>query len=136
MKITIFLLSLILVSLSKPVYDLKKSYVINLTPLNYNDQVTKYRQNTNYVSVVQFYKYSGTNDLIFQMASHSHSQLTWINGRISLEEFLELVLLIVMNIPHYARKRESPNILHLKSSLQTLSPSSFSKYFYLHHRIN
>lgn len=65
MKITIFLLSLILVSLSKPVYDLKKSYVINLTPLNYNDQVTKYRQNTNYVSVVQFYKYSGTNDLIF-----------------------------------------------------------------------
>lgn len=65
MKITIFFLSLILVCLSKPVYDLKKSYVINLTPLNYNDQVTKYRQNTNYVSVVQFYKYAGTREIIF-----------------------------------------------------------------------
>lgn len=65
MKIVIFFLSLILISLSKPVYDLKKSYVINLTPLNYNDQITKYRQNTNYVSVVQFYKYSGKNKLIF-----------------------------------------------------------------------
>jgi len=65
MKITIFLLSLILVSLSKPVYDLKKSYVINLTPLNYNDQVTKYRQNTNYVSVVQFYKYADGKSLSF-----------------------------------------------------------------------
>lgn len=63
MKIIVFFLSLILVSLSKPVYDLKKSYIINLTPLNYNDQITKYRQNTNYVSVVQFYKYSGNNIL-------------------------------------------------------------------------
>lgn len=43
-------------ALSKPIYDFKKSYVINLTPLNYADQVTKYRQNTNYVSIVQFYK--------------------------------------------------------------------------------
>lgn len=59
MKITIFLFFLIMVSLAKPIYDFKKSYVINLTPLNYADQVSKYRQNTNYVSVVQFYKHSG-----------------------------------------------------------------------------
>lgn len=60
MKITILLVLLIGLALAKPVYDLKKSYVANLTPLNYNDQVSKYRQNTHYVSVVQFYKYSGT----------------------------------------------------------------------------
>lgn len=59
MKITIFLFVLIVVSLGKPIYDFKKSYVINLTPVNYADQVSKYRQNTNYVSVVQFYKHSG-----------------------------------------------------------------------------
>lgn len=46
-------------SISKPIYDFKKSYVLNLTPINYADQVTKYRQNTNYVSVVQFYKSTG-----------------------------------------------------------------------------
>lgn len=59
MKILILLLCVLAVSLAKPIYDHKKSYVINLTPLNYADQVTKYRQNTNYVSVVQFYKSTG-----------------------------------------------------------------------------
>lgn len=59
MKSAIAILILVSVSLSKPIYDLKKSYVINLTPINYADQVTKYRQNTNYVSVVQFYKAAG-----------------------------------------------------------------------------
>lgn len=59
MKITIVILCLVVMSLAKPIYDFKKSYVMNLTPLNFADQVSKYRQNTNYVSVVQFYKHSG-----------------------------------------------------------------------------
>lgn len=59
MKITIFLLILVGVALSKPIYNFKTSYITNLTPLNFNDQVSKYRQNTHYVSVVQFYKHSG-----------------------------------------------------------------------------
>lgn len=64
MKIPLVLLSLIVLSLGKSIYDHKKSYVINLTPLNYADQVTKYRQNTNYVSVVQFYKTNGKYEVI------------------------------------------------------------------------
>lgn len=64
MKSAIAILILVSVSLSKPIYDLKKSYVINLTPINYADQVTKYRQNTNYVSVVQFYKAGGISSSI------------------------------------------------------------------------
>lgn len=38
---------------------------MNLTPLNFADQVSKYRQNTNYVSVVQFYKHSDGKSLAF-----------------------------------------------------------------------
>lgn len=44
---------------SKPIYDHKKSYVNQLTTLNFKDQLEKIRQNTNYVSIVHFYKYSG-----------------------------------------------------------------------------
>jgi hypothetical protein len=44
---------------SKPVYNHKTSYVTQLTNFNFKDQVTKIRQNTNYVSVVQFYKFDG-----------------------------------------------------------------------------
>lgn len=58
MKTTIILVLLLSVVLAKPIYDFKKSYITNLTPFNFNDQVYKYRQNTHYVSVVQFYKYS------------------------------------------------------------------------------
>lgn len=50
--------------LGKPVYDFKKSYVTQLTNFNFKDQVTKIRQNTNYVAVVQFYKYNGTPSLM------------------------------------------------------------------------
>ena len=44
---------------AKPIYDFKTSYVTQLTNFNFKDQVTKIRQNTNYVAVVQFYKYNG-----------------------------------------------------------------------------
>lgn len=50
---------MLVVSLHKPIYNFKTSYVLQLNPLNFGDQVAKYRQNTHYVSVVHFYKASG-----------------------------------------------------------------------------
>lgn len=59
MKKTILILSLLALSLSKPIYNFKTSFLTNLTPLNFADQVSKYRQNTHYVSVVHFFQSSG-----------------------------------------------------------------------------
>lgn len=50
-------LALVGLALSKPIYNFKTSYVTQLTDFNFKDQVTKIRQNTNYVALVQFYKY-------------------------------------------------------------------------------
>ena len=50
---------LAIITHSKPVYDYHNSYITQLTQINFKDQVTKIRQNTNYVSVVHFYKYNG-----------------------------------------------------------------------------
>lgn len=60
-KSIIFLvvLGLLSLSLAKPIYNFKTSYVAQLTNFNFKDQVTKIRQNTNYVAVVHFYKYNG-----------------------------------------------------------------------------
>jgi|GWRWMinimDraft_6_1066014.scaffolds.fasta_scaffold53700_1 type II secretory pathway component PulC len=55
----LLLISLQIASYAKPIYDFKTSYVTQLTNFNFKDQVTKIRQNTNYVAVVQFYKYNG-----------------------------------------------------------------------------
>lgn len=52
-----------LLAMGKTVYDFKTSYVTTLTDFNFKDQVTKIRQNTNYVSIVQFYKYNGNTAL-------------------------------------------------------------------------
>ena len=57
--ILVLVLSLIQLAHTKPVYDFKTSYLTQLTDFNFKDQVTKIRQNTNYVAVVQFYKYNG-----------------------------------------------------------------------------
>lgn len=76
----LFLLGL-LVS-SKPVYDFKTSYVTQLTDFNFKDQVTKIRQNTNYVAIVQFYKYDG-KDLSIQMGNLKASLNSSTNGFIS-----------------------------------------------------
>ena len=54
------MLVLVGLAVTKPVYDFKTSYVTQLTDFNFKDQVTKIRQNTNYVAIVQFYKYDGT----------------------------------------------------------------------------
>lgn len=68
----IFLVVLVILSIwtvnSKAIYDFKKSYVNQLTNFNFKDQVEKIRQNTNYVSIVHFYKYSGTSKFIRKMA--------------------------------------------------------------------
>ncbi len=79
----LFLLGL-LVS-SKPVYDFKTSYVTQLTDFNFKDQVTKIRQNTNYVAIVQFYKYDG-KDLPIQMGNPKASLNSSTNGFISTTE--------------------------------------------------
>jgi hypothetical protein len=50
---------LIATVLTKPIYDFSKSYVTQLTNFNFNDQINKIRQTTNYVSIVHFYKYNG-----------------------------------------------------------------------------
>jgi len=58
----IFLVVFVILSIwtanSKAIYDFKKSYVNQLTNFNFKDQVEKIRQNTNYVAIVHFYKYS------------------------------------------------------------------------------
>jgi hypothetical protein len=56
--LVIVALTLLLVD-SKPIYDFKTSYITQLTYINFKDQVSKIRQNTNYVSIVHYYKYSG-----------------------------------------------------------------------------
>jgi len=42
---------------AKAIYDFKTSYITTLTSFNFKDQVTKIRQNTNYVAIVHYYKH-------------------------------------------------------------------------------
>ena len=53
------LATLVAVTVAKPVYNFKTSYVTQLTDFNFKDQITKIRQNTNYVAIVHFYKFGG-----------------------------------------------------------------------------
>lgn len=55
----LLLLACSVLAAGKAIYDFRSSYVTQLTNFNFKDQVTKIRQNTNYVAVVQFYKYNG-----------------------------------------------------------------------------
>ena len=64
LNILLSLVLLLILANSKPIYDFKSSYVTQLTNFNFKDQVTKIRQNTNYVAVVQFYKYNGNFRII------------------------------------------------------------------------
>lgn len=77
--ILVLVLSLIQLAHSKPVYDFKTSYITQLTDFNFKDQVTKIRQNTNYVSLVQFYKYNGKRFTI-QMESRNLLLRSSTNG--------------------------------------------------------
>lgn len=88
MNTMFFILGLLAISFAKPIYDLKTSYVTHLTPLNFADQVSKYRQNTHYVSIVHFYKSSGISSFI-QMENLSTSSLKWISGLTNIGESLE-----------------------------------------------
>lgn len=100
MKKTIFILSLIAFTIAKPIYNFKTSFVTQLTTLNFNDQVSKYRQNTHYVSVVHFYKSTGnlTSYLDGQSEAFVPSMDKWNNeykgvfriGAVDCEEYQNL----------------------------------------------
>jgi predicted PurR-regulated permease PerM len=67
--IKVLLLTVLMaVALNKPVFDFTKSYVTQLTNFNFNDQINKIRQATNYVSLVLFYKYNDGQSLSFASA--------------------------------------------------------------------
>ena len=63
LSLPFLLMAVLLVSLthSASIYNTKKSYVTQLTNFNFENQVSKIRQNTNQVSIVHFYKESGTS---------------------------------------------------------------------------
>ena len=88
---TLLVLILTVLAISKPIYDFKTSYVTQLTDFNFKDQVTKIRQNTNYVALVQFYKYNGNLDLI-KMVNHWTSPMSSMNGSTNTMECLGLGL--------------------------------------------
>lgn len=79
MRTWIVIWTLLGVAMGAALYDFKTSYVLQLTPLNFGDQVAKYRQNTHYVSVVHFYSAAGTSTLM-QMANQLTSFPTWTAG--------------------------------------------------------
>jgi hypothetical protein len=89
-------LCLLALAQAKPIYDFRSSYVTQLTNLNFKDQVTKIRQNTNYVALVQFYKYAGKPPPI-KMASPRPLPRSLMNGFMSTMESSGLALLIAMN---------------------------------------
>jgi hypothetical protein len=69
LALSLVILSVILVTAvdSASIYNTQKSYVTQLTNVNFDNQVSKIRQNTNQVSVVHFYKESGMNfNLLFR----------------------------------------------------------------------
>ncbi len=55
----LILLSILAVSIGKPIYEAKKSYVTPIKKLNYDVNLVKGRTNSNYVSIVHFFKYNG-----------------------------------------------------------------------------
>jgi hypothetical protein len=53
-----------------PIYDHNKSNVTPLTNFNFNDQVNKIRQTTNYVNIIHFDKHGVNPHSNLQMISH------------------------------------------------------------------
>jgi hypothetical protein len=88
----------------KAIYDFRSSYVTQLTNLNFKDQVTKIRQNTNYVAVVQFYKYGGRAGLM-QMGSRWPSPKSLMGGCMSITVSSESGLSTAMSTPNFVPKR-------------------------------
>lgn len=98
------LLAMFSLTEGKPIYDFRSSYVTQLTNFNFKDQVTKIRQNTNYVAVVQFYKYNGKSMLI-QMANHCPLLKNSMNGFMNITESSGSEQLIAMSTPNSALMR-------------------------------
>lgn len=113
-QILLSILLLTFLTSSKPIYDFKTSYITQLTDFNFKDQVTKIRQNTNYVSIVNFYKFSGKRNLI-QMVNLKNLLVLLTNGSISTTAFLELEPSIAMNILKFVKINQWKPFLHLKS---------------------
>lgn len=121
------LLALATISFAKPVYDFKTSYVTQLTDFNFKDQVTKIRQNTNYVSLVQFYKYNG-NTSPMQMENHSLLLSNLMNGCTSTTECSEWEQWTAMSIPNCARRKTLRSIPPSRSILLLQFPQPPSQY--------
>lgn len=103
------LLGLLMVGiLTKPVYDHSKSNIQPLTNLNFNDQVSKIRQSTNYVSIVHFYKYNG-NIILIQTRNHSNLALSSTSGPTSIRASSKLEQSTVSNMPNFAERKTSQN---------------------------
>lgn len=130
-SLTLLLLCLAISSFAKPIYDFKSSYVTQLTNFNFKDQVTKIRQNTNYVAVVHFYKYNGRHS-IRQMANLFPSLRILIIGLISTMGSLGLEPLIAINIVSFAPMRVSLFSLHSKFILLPLFLPRLSLYIFPH----
>ena len=115
------LLLITVLTTSKPVYNHKTSYITQLTNFNFKDQVTKIRQNTNYVAIVHFYKFNG-NSTPIQMENHKPLPHNLINGSINTMVSSESEPSIVINIPKSAKIKVSMSSPPSKSILPHLSP--------------
>ena len=57
--LSLFFLVLLNITLSKPIYDAKKSYVFPLTKLNFEGKIAKIRQTTKEITLIQYFKFNG-----------------------------------------------------------------------------
>lgn len=101
----------------KPIYDFKVSYVTQLTDFNFKDQVTKIRQNTNYVSIVQFYKYDGKCSPM-KIASPCSLLLKLTIGSTNTTVCSRLEQLTVSNTLRFARMKQWKCSLPSRFTLQ------------------
>lgn len=65
LRVVVLLLAVLAPATAKPVYEHSKSNIMPLTNFNFNDQISKIRQTTNYVSLVHFYKHADGKSLQF-----------------------------------------------------------------------
>ena len=113
----VVLLVLATIAIGKPVYNHKTSYVTQLTDFNFKDQVTKIRQNTNYVSIVQFYKYDGKCSPM-KIASPCSLLLKLTIGSTNTTVCSRLEQLTVSNTLRFARMKQWKCSLPSRFTLQ------------------
>lgn len=104
LSLLLALFCLVAVVRGKAIYDFRSSYVTQLTNFNFKDQVTKIRQNTNYVAVVQFYKHGGS-DQAMQTANPWDSPRSLMSGCASITASSASAPSTVTTTPASARRR-------------------------------